>query len=246
MIFDLPPPPKLWVPEKPAIVRAASLKDAGLKEFKPGLFGAGLMLGAQKADPVVTYLGGAAYTSNSTAYATSFSLGTASPDRLIVAIFQTLQLGTNYTNPYCYTFCGVSVTQLGVGASGGSGIIMVQGLVTSGTSGTIGFARAGNMAYGITHVYSITNLESTSPVSTTGAVSAGTTGLLARARGAAIVGLYCQTGDPTSSGISTNKQRTVAGGTGGGFAQNTFHSALTSATTYSVGGGFAHVSASWY
>lgn len=230
----------LYLPPKPAIIMPS-------REINKGVFGApiGFVSGA-KPDPVITYLGGAAFGSNGSAYATSFSLDAATADRMIVAVFQNNQLGTNYTNAYCTDICGHSPTLVASGMAFGSGVIMYRAAVPTNSSGAVSFARAGNMGYGIIQLYSIKNLTSHVPIGTAANASGSTASLTTKAGGAALVSIFCQTTDPTSSGITTNKQRTVCGGTGGGYAQNSFSLTPTPLTAYTVGELYRWCAGSWY
>lgn len=244
MIFDVPPPPKLWLPEKPAIVRAASLKD-----IAPANFGCPMFVGANKQDPIVTYLGGAAFEYNASSYSNTFSLDTAQAGRVIVAIFNCNNLTTNYSGVYASAICGISpilVVRYPSGDGGGS-TVMYYAVVPTNASGAITFVRAATMGYGIMHAYSIKNLDSSVPVASSSLYGAGSLSLLARAGGVALSVTYHGVNDTTPSTITSNKQRTVAGGTGGGYSMNTFQLNPTAATTYSVSTAAFHtLAASWY
>lgn len=232
----------LYLPPKPAIIIPGTVSQPE-KVAKPdkGVFGAPLGFFG-KEPTVVTLLGTNTLTFNSSSWSSSISLGTARPDRVIVAFFYCENGGTGTYPAACTGFFGVSPSVLGPGG-GFATILMLHAVVPSGTSGTISFAHpTNNMLAACLSVYSITGLVSTSRLSYLNSNGTLTTAV----GGVALAGTFLSTVDTNVGGSGWVKTRVVAGGTGAGFSMNTFYMNPTPTTATGAASSGTTTSISFY
>jgi hypothetical protein len=185
MPIDLPPPPKLYVPARPAIIRASDLprtyaeakKIATREAVLPGMVGLWGGLGLA----TVSYIGAIASATNLTDYSAigSFNL-TAYPNSYIAIAAQGNSTLSRALSNAAIT--GQSFTQrasiVNAGASPNLGAIWVSDSpLTLGSGQTIDLNFTGGMANAAASVFAISNLTSPVPVGTgsdTGANANGT------------------------------------------------------------------------
>lgn len=149
-MFDFFPPPKpaLWLPSRPAIVRAISLKEAAQFKAMPLLatFAAASARGSKKegagvAPLDVTLTDATGSGSNLTSYTfTGRSVGAAAADRYIIVLWALQQQGGGNSDVPTITVGGAATTNLGSQASaiaGRVGINITNAAFASGTTADI-------------------------------------------------------------------------------------------------------------
>lgn len=152
-------PPKIWMPPKPAIIRAWKREE--LSAEHRGL----IVIGGLRASALWTY-NTATQTNQSTFTATGVPFSTASARRHIIITFRCGNLTGNFNAPTSCTIGGVSATkafQFPTGTSLTHYQIWIAAVPT-GTSGTISIVRAADMNGQILNVWAGYNLRSATPV----------------------------------------------------------------------------------
>lgn len=181
-MIDFTPPPALWMPPKPAIIRAADAdlirdwKRADVKKLADVRASFPMPTFMPKGDLVITYVGSTAITTDLTTYTFSAQSFGASGKKLVVVGAASDFSASSTRTLSSFTIDGggtEAVTR--TFASGGSNITSLYYLETTATSGDVVVTLSGSMLYCGISVWTITGYSSTTPVITNSAAQTGST-----------------------------------------------------------------------
>lgn len=231
-MVDLGPPPQLYIPARPAIIRAHqgdldALKwlerERGIEALLPGMAPVVAAGAGAPAGPACSYHPLVKSASSSTSYVfNSTAIGDAASDRLVVVV-----ITTNNGNVSGVTIGGVSATAAVTMANGDENVCIYYLEVASGTTANIVVSTSSALCCSLAP-YRLTGLASSTPVSTNSASSLSASGgtisanVNAEAGDVVIAGSIMNAGSVAASWVGVTEQYDESYGsseyTSGGFA----------------------------